>query len=508
MGGAATCPAAEWYNSWVTLHARSIHVQGSPARLRKLMRERELRALRRPVALSPRSYSAPRTAGRLLPFWAALLFLAVVVSVIGKGASTHRPDSRLDQIVANAPRAALRGSGILEGLKWLARHQAEDGSWGRHLRTCMCPDCGLSVPPVKVRDPEVEKKALPLIDALDRDEPLERDEATAGLKAMGEKVEPFLEDALLSGGVEARSRARDLLAELRRLREPEPPVGTTAWSLMAFLGAGYSHLSRDEYDGLEFGVVVKKAIKWLLARQNADGSIGPADRADAMLQHAWATLALSEAYGMTASQPFKDPAQKAASFLLSRQSADGGWNRRSPALDAEILPSVYAVMALKSAVLSELAIDAPRLAKAHRYFDSLPDKDGLCGSPPTRAAVGGTMTVFLSDRKAQSEPRLTRAAEWLSKDKPQRNVPDFPGWYLASIALFQFAGPEGSHWKGWNESIKNVIIPAQETHGCMHGSWSPEGELAGIEGLRVASTAVAVTTLELHFRYANVFGGR
>src|SRR4029079_8789631 len=47
--------------------------------------------------------------------------------------------------------------------------------------------------------------------------------------------------------------------------------GVTSLSLLAFLGAGYSQLSKDEIDGIRVADVVRKSIQWLLSRQDPEG---------------------------------------------------------------------------------------------------------------------------------------------------------------------------------------------------------------------------------------------
>src|SRR5262245_22511303 len=51
-------------------------------------------------------------------------------------------------------------------------------------------------------------------------------------------------------------------------------VGATAMALLAFHGAGYSHLSKDEIEGRRTGDAMKSALQWLMAGQAEDGSFG------------------------------------------------------------------------------------------------------------------------------------------------------------------------------------------------------------------------------------------
>src|SRR5205823_3656635 len=114
--------------------------------------------------------------------------------------------------------------------------------------------------------------------------------------------------------------------------------------LLSLLGAGYSHLSKDEYDGEVVGPRIKKGIRWILLQQCDDGSFNSGH--DDVFDQGLATLALGEAYGTTAAQTLKDPATHALDALVRLQGADGSWGG--------IEPTTWAVQALASADLGEL----------------------------------------------------------------------------------------------------------------------------------------------------------
>ncbi|HVY62468.1 MAG TPA: hypothetical protein VHF22_12485, partial [Planctomycetota bacterium] len=79
-------------------------------------------------------------------------------------------------------------------------------------------------------------------------------------------------------------------------------VGLTGLSLLAFLGAGYTSVSRDAYEDpythqrSSFGACVRKAIRYLRESQDAEGCYGPRV-GEFMYNHAIAALAMVEAYG-------------------------------------------------------------------------------------------------------------------------------------------------------------------------------------------------------------------
>ena len=60
----------------------------------------------------------------------------------------------------------------------------------------------------------------------------------------------------------------------------------------------------------------------------------------------------------------------------------------------------------------------------------------------------------------------------------------------------------GQPWKRWNDVVRDTLVDRQcgEDEGCRRGSWDPLGRWSP-EGGRVYSTALAVLTLEVYYRY-------
>src|SRR5579862_5259804 len=154
-------------------------------------------------------------------------------------------------------------------------------------------------------------------------------------------------------------------------------TGDTGLALLAFLGAGYSHLSRDEFPDptrpgktLRFGETVRNGLKWLVQQQDAEGCVGPR-RGHYMYDTAIATLALSEAYGMTTSSTLQIPAQKAVDFLVAAQNPGKGWRYTPRSGDNDTSVTGWAAMALKSADLSGLTFPKSTAEGTRAWFDEV-----------------------------------------------------------------------------------------------------------------------------------------
>jgi Ca-activated chloride channel family protein len=277
-------------------------------------------------------------------------------------------------------------------------------------------------------------------------------------------------------------------------------LDATSISVLAFLGAGYTQLSKDQIPDpltpnstLKFGETVKKALQWLLSHQAPDGLIG--ERGDRSIRsQALAARALSEAYGMTGSVPLKDPAQKAVEFLAG--CAKAGWRIGDPAGDSDPVTTAWAVLALKSAELSELVVPAQAYEEALLCFDKAVGKDGKTAgsSPETAGALIGRILID----KNRKDPRPQAGVDLLLSRLPDKAAPDPLYWYFASIAVFQFDGAAGPAWQKWSPALKEALIPLEKTakDGCAAGSWDP----GTYEGGRVCATAIHALTMETYYR--------
>jgi len=320
--------------------------------------------------------------------------------------------------------------------------------------------------------------------------------------------------------------------------ESDYSPGVTGLSLLAFLGAGYTPMSRDDahmidpaFPGrqLHFGETVKKGLQWLLSQQDPEGCVGERGQKH-LYNHAIATLALCEGYGMTGAEILHEPAQKAVDFLVAAQNPGKGWRYSSRGGDNDTSVTGWAVMALKSAELSKLTCPRSAFEGALTWLNEATEKNGYYragytqagtgkvyvpgkneqfSDHPSMSAVGVLSRIFI--QKSQKDPALT-AVNFLASDLPawKPGEVDFYYWYYASLALFQYDGPNGAFWSKWNEPMKGAIVPHQKTakQGCENGSWDPAEDRWGFEGGRVYAAAINCLTLEVYYRYALVFGAK
>lgn len=382
---------------------------------------------------------------------------------------------------------------VLEGLRWLARHQNDDGSWGA---TTFATHCTTN-PPCLPRDSE-----------------------------LGTRFD----------------------------------AGMTALALLAFLGQGLSIDSKlqivDTAMGTRksAGTIVKKGIQWLIANQKPDGSFSSSDTVFEFPENdTLPTMAICEAYGLSKARLLKRPAQLAFDFLIAAQKRDKsgavrtGWGPCSYAdivqrrdsgelddsefekLNALVDPTVtcWVVMALQSAELCELRVPPDVLPAALAYVTAatasevdpprVDDGDKYVYHPARQRALAMLTRTFAG--APITDPYFERGSKELASDPPDFGKDglsvDFYYWYFGTIALNQYDGPDsprpgaGKSWSRWNKALVDAILPLQDKstqkNVCSRGGWL-QGTRGNRRGLELRNTALNIMTLEVYYRFENVFG--
>jgi len=386
---------------------------------------------------------------------------------------------------------------VLDGLRWLVRHQNPDGSWGANTLKDRC-------------DPE----------------------------------HPCF-------------NPKDNLTDNYN-------EGLTGLALLCFLGAGFSHESKQDIvdtaaaKRYKIGDVVKNGLQWLVHKQNPDGSFSK-DKSF-IYNESLATLALAEAYGLTQNRYWKEPAQKGVDFIMRAQRPSPvnptglwGWrygsrmeiedprkttgddNYKKELYDSDSSATGWAVMALKSAQISGLIVKKENMDGAFEFTKYCTATDGLVGyldaktagsavtgkndhytyHTATMSALGMCIRIFT--QHDPNDPFLDLAAKQVIKDLPAISKDklsiDYYYWYYGSLALNQLDGPDsprksGKYWNTWNKAMVDALLPLQDhaDRACSNGGWITPDRWSYAGG-PLYSTAINVLTLEVYFRYENAFGG-
>jgi hypothetical protein len=263
-------------------------------------------------------------------------------------------------------------------------------------------------------------------------------------------------------------------------------VAITALSLMAFMARGYLP-GRPPY-----GEKLDDAIGFLVERSKIkDGYMGVS-----MYEHALATLALSEAWGMSNRKEIRGAIKRAVNVILRAQSPVGGWRYQPLPIDADISVTVMQIVALASAKEAGIYVPSQVIEKAIVYVKSLQHKPsgGFGYRTPSEPKFGrtaaGVMSLMLCGE--HNSEAVKKGLNYLMKQAHIRD-PDhhFYGHYYAVQAMFH-AGEK--YFRQWYPLVRDSLISEQRRNG----SW-PKRQDKGY------STAMAILILAVPYQYLPIF---
>ena len=297
-------------------------------------------------------------------------------------------------------------------------------------------------------------------------------------------------------------------------------TGATGLALLCFLRGGETHESSP------FGEHVKKGLGYLTTIQKKDGEgcFGKRFGTNWIYNHACATIAMTEAYGMTKAAAFKAPAQKAIDFVLAAQNPYAAWRYTCPGNgDNDSSVTGWMVIALSSAKLAGLKIDKFALASAIGFIEEVTDpasgRTGYTsvGEHPSRLpslasafpsemseslTAVGLLVRTLCGRTLESDPMIGKGADLLVRKLPEWKEGgsiDFYYWYYGTLALQRVGGKRRDKW---NDALRAALLDNQRVNEAEHqcGSWDPVDPWS-TDGGRVYATALNCLSLVAYHRH-------
>jgi hypothetical protein len=283
----------------------------------------------------------------------------------------------------------------------------------------------------------------------------------------------------------------------------EADSAITGLALLAYLGAGYTHL-----DG-QYAETVGRGLGYLRSVQKPDGDLRGRSQAVGMYCHAMATLALCEAYALTGDPKLRAPVEKAVDFLVKCRAKDGlAWRYApgAPVGDTSILG--WVVMVLKSAQEVGIPIQPTTRQGILTWLSKVADgpSSGLGRYQPwekvtpTMTAEAWVCRQFLGVGGPGASS--TEAAQYLLQYGPNRGQFNLYYLYYGTLALYQHGGDA---WTRWNAQVRDEILRRQRPSGHAAGSWDPDESQYGTHGGRIYCTALATLSLEVYYRYLRLY---
>jgi len=277
-------------------------------------------------------------------------------------------------------------------------------------------------------------------------------------------------------------------------------IAGTGLVLLAFLGAGQTHKPAADNPHAQ---KVEAGVKYLLSKQQKDGSLG------ANYAHAINTLALCEALALTDDPTLREPAQRAINYAVAYQHDAGGF-KYEPRLVGDLSVTTWFLRAFKSAELAGLHVPPTTIRKIGHFVDSVatPDGSGYCymKEPPQPPRLTMTASGVLCRQELNTDLRpaaVARAFDSLRQQPPQASYKQIYYYYHATPVLYNFGGKP---WDDWNAKMRDLLVDTQDKgttlgRGHRKGSWFIEGDTMAKALGRMGYTAMAVMTLEVYYRY-------
>jgi hypothetical protein len=381
------------------------------------------------------------------------------IGVGGGGASSRRFGGRFGgrkDLVARGGGSGATESAVEAGLRWLARHQAEDGGWHSATLGDLC-----------VSDPSCAEPDAFL------------DRCDTGVTA---------------------------LAVLAFLGAGYTPLDRSSY--------------RDPTSGkvVRPGEVVRRGLAYLIGRQTADGGLDEAVAFPYMYDQALTTLALCEAYALTSAVHYRGPAQRGIAYLERARTPRAGWRYEPNCGESDVSVTGACVQALKSAKLAGLEVSRGAYEGVRRFVAQMTNKDGRTGYTPEEPAPTTTLTIvglycrLVTERDDPTIATTARAIVDRNFDsikdsrlrRARRNVTDYYSSYYAMLSFYDLDGPSGPAWRKLNTQVTDLLMKKQELRGCQEGSWDARNDLWCSRAGRTCATAMNVLTLEVYYRYAQV----
>jgi hypothetical protein len=286
--------------------------------------------------------------------------------------------------------------------------------------------------------------------------------------------------------------------------------GISALALLAFLGAGHSHVEGD------YQATVAKGLEFLMRGQSADGHLASDTSLYArMYCHSMSSFALAEALAMSGDKRLEPAVRRAVDYSLRAQHpSTGGWRYR-PGDVGDTSQLGWQLMSLWSAERAGIKIPPQTWTGAERFLRSVRRgrqgglasyrADGPASTPMTAEAMYCRQLVSQAlggDSDLQAGDEAT--AELLATP-PEPNRVNLYYWYYGTLALHHQQEPSpkaAAAWQTWNSTLSEVLVSSQLGEGPEAGSWEPNCVWGGYGG-RVYSTAVAAMCLEVYYRYTS-----
>jgi prenyltransferase beta subunit len=218
---------------------------------------------------------------------------------------------------------------------------------------------------------------------------------------------------------------------------------------------------------------VSRALDYVVKSAQPNGLLEYDSPKHAMYSHAFSTLFLAEAWGMTGALDLKVPLKNAVDLIVRTQNREGGWRYLPVVADADISVTVSEIVALRAAANAGIAVPREAVDNAVGFL-----KKCACPNGGFAYQAGGNDAAFPRSAAAllclyltgvSDAPLVPRALNYVTHNREFDGRYSFYGQYYAAQAVHLVAPAK---WPEWYAFVTNRLVARQGRDG----SWNAVGE--------------------------------
>lgn len=269
--------------------------------------------------------------------------------------------------------------------------------------------------------------------------------------------------------------------------------GVNAVCLLAFLGRGHVP-GRGPYRH-----VVDRAMAFILATQAPNGLYAsPNPSHGPMYEHALTTLAMIEAYGFVPDPGMRRSLQRAIVLIVKAQNGQGGWRYQPVPQDADLSVTVMQIVALRAAMNARFEVPESTLERAVQYVQSCVVKRGGFayqpgGGPSPARTAAGVLSLQLLGKF--NDPAVKAGLAYLQSEPYDPGKSHF--WYMNYYAMQAYFQAGGEGWARWHPKVRQFLLARQNPDG----SWPGYAAEKYNGPAKCYSTAFGAMCLEVYMHY-------
>jgi hypothetical protein len=271
-------------------------------------------------------------------------------------------------------------------------------------------------------------------------------------------------------------------------------VGVTALACIAFMASGSSP-GRGKY-----GKNIDKGLDFIISTSAArsDGYISI--HGTRMYEHAFCTMCLAEAYGMSPRKEIERALKDAVAVIVRAQNQDGGWRYQPVPRDADVSVTVSILQALRGARNVGIVVPKDTIDSAMKFIHRSARADGSfdyqigMGDTRTSFALTACGVVSLCSAGEYNARETQMGIRYLQNHARELTYSSFHYFYGHYYAVQAFYQAGQAAWNTYFPAISNEIMDRQFDDGHWEDDVGP-----------AYATAMACIILQIPCEYLPIF---